>query len=63
MPPYEQQQEVLARFAEEVTPLVRREVPPTTLWGPDDPAARRASADDRPTTLLERRLNQREHSG
>jgi len=35
--PYEQQQEVLARFAEEVIPLVHREVPPTTLWGPDDP--------------------------
>jgi len=35
--PYHQQQEVLARFAEEVIPLVRREVPPTTLWGPEDP--------------------------
>jgi alkanesulfonate monooxygenase SsuD/methylene tetrahydromethanopterin reductase-like flavin-dependent oxidoreductase (luciferase family) len=35
--PYAQQQEVLTRFAEEVIPLVRREVS-TTLWGPDDPA-------------------------
>jgi alkanesulfonate monooxygenase SsuD/methylene tetrahydromethanopterin reductase-like flavin-dependent oxidoreductase (luciferase family) len=34
--PYGQQQEVLTRFAEEVVPLVRREVR-TTLWGPDDP--------------------------
>lgn len=34
--PYPQQQEVLARFAEEVIPLVRREVS-TTLWGPHDP--------------------------
>ena len=34
--PYEQQQEVLTRFAEEVVPLVRREVPSTTLWGPQD---------------------------
>lgn len=34
--PWAQQQEVLARFAEEVIPLVRREVS-TTLWGPDDP--------------------------
>lgn len=33
--PYPQQQEVLARFAEEVIPLVRREVT-TTLWGPQD---------------------------
>lgn len=33
--PYPQQQEVLARFAEEVIPLVRREVT-TTLWGPRD---------------------------
>ena len=33
--PYPQQQEVLARFAEEVIPLVRREVR-TTLWGPGD---------------------------
>jgi alkanesulfonate monooxygenase SsuD/methylene tetrahydromethanopterin reductase-like flavin-dependent oxidoreductase (luciferase family) len=33
--PYGEQQEVLARFAEEVIPLVRREVS-TTLWGPDD---------------------------
>jgi alkanesulfonate monooxygenase SsuD/methylene tetrahydromethanopterin reductase-like flavin-dependent oxidoreductase (luciferase family) len=35
--PYEQQQEVLARFAEEVIPLVHSKVPPTTLWSPDDP--------------------------
>jgi alkanesulfonate monooxygenase SsuD/methylene tetrahydromethanopterin reductase-like flavin-dependent oxidoreductase (luciferase family) len=34
--PYAQQQEVLTRFAEEVAPLVRREVS-TTLWGPQDP--------------------------
>lgn len=34
--PYERQQEVLQRFAEEVIPLVRRETT-TTLWGPDDP--------------------------
>ncbi|GAA2851795.1 LLM class flavin-dependent oxidoreductase [Pseudonocardia halophobica] len=34
--PYPQQQEVLSRFAEEVVPLVRREVS-TTLWGPRDP--------------------------
>lgn len=34
--PWPQQQEVLDRFAEEVIPLVRDEVP-TTLWGPDDP--------------------------
>ncbi|AEA24580.1 Luciferase-like, subgroup [Pseudonocardia dioxanivorans CB1190] len=33
--PYVQQQEVLTRFAEEVAPLVRREVT-TTLWGPHD---------------------------
>jgi hypothetical protein len=31
-----QQQEVLTRFAEEVAPLVRREVS-STLWGPQDP--------------------------
>jgi alkanesulfonate monooxygenase SsuD/methylene tetrahydromethanopterin reductase-like flavin-dependent oxidoreductase (luciferase family) len=36
MLPYPQQHEVLTRFAEEVVPLVRREVS-TTLWGPDDP--------------------------
>jgi alkanesulfonate monooxygenase SsuD/methylene tetrahydromethanopterin reductase-like flavin-dependent oxidoreductase (luciferase family) len=36
MLPYPQQHEVLTRFAEEVAPLVRREVS-TTLWGPDDP--------------------------
>jgi alkanesulfonate monooxygenase SsuD/methylene tetrahydromethanopterin reductase-like flavin-dependent oxidoreductase (luciferase family) len=36
MLPYAQQHEVLTRFAEEVAPLVRREVS-TTLWGPDDP--------------------------
>jgi alkanesulfonate monooxygenase SsuD/methylene tetrahydromethanopterin reductase-like flavin-dependent oxidoreductase (luciferase family) len=35
--PYEQQQEVLTRFAEEVIPLVRREVT-TTLWSAADPA-------------------------
>jgi alkanesulfonate monooxygenase SsuD/methylene tetrahydromethanopterin reductase-like flavin-dependent oxidoreductase (luciferase family) len=34
--PYAQQQEVLTRFAEEVIPLVRREVPSSTLWGPED---------------------------
>lgn len=34
--PYAQQQEVLTRFAEEVAPVVRREVS-TTLWGPRDP--------------------------
>jgi alkanesulfonate monooxygenase SsuD/methylene tetrahydromethanopterin reductase-like flavin-dependent oxidoreductase (luciferase family) len=34
--PHSRQQEVLTRFAEEVIPLVRREVT-TTLWGPDDP--------------------------
>ena len=34
--PYARQQEVLTRFAEEVAPLVRREVT-TTLWGPQDP--------------------------
>ncbi|MEJ2866855.1 LLM class flavin-dependent oxidoreductase [Actinomycetospora sp. OC33-EN08] len=34
---YGRQQEVLASFAEEVIPLVRREVS-TTLWGPDDAA-------------------------
>jgi alkanesulfonate monooxygenase SsuD/methylene tetrahydromethanopterin reductase-like flavin-dependent oxidoreductase (luciferase family) len=34
--PYPQQQEVLTRFAEEVAPVVRREVT-TTLWGPQDP--------------------------
>jgi len=34
--PHAQQQEVLTRFAEEVVPLVRREVS-TTLWGPQDP--------------------------
>ncbi|GAA1847325.1 LLM class flavin-dependent oxidoreductase [Pseudonocardia ailaonensis] len=34
--PHERQQEVLTRFAEEVIPLVRREVT-TTLWGPEDP--------------------------
>ena len=33
--PYPQQQEVLDRFAEEVIPLVQREVA-TTLWGPED---------------------------
>jgi alkanesulfonate monooxygenase SsuD/methylene tetrahydromethanopterin reductase-like flavin-dependent oxidoreductase (luciferase family) len=33
--PYPQQHEVLTRFAEEVVPLVRREVS-TTLWGPAD---------------------------
>lgn len=31
--PFTQQQEVPQRFAEEVIPLVRREVS-TTLWGP-----------------------------
>ena len=34
--PYPRQQEVLTRFAEQVIPLVRREVS-TTLWGPRDP--------------------------
>jgi alkanesulfonate monooxygenase SsuD/methylene tetrahydromethanopterin reductase-like flavin-dependent oxidoreductase (luciferase family) len=34
--PYTQQQEVLTRFAQEVAPIVRREVT-TTLWGPNDP--------------------------
>jgi alkanesulfonate monooxygenase SsuD/methylene tetrahydromethanopterin reductase-like flavin-dependent oxidoreductase (luciferase family) len=34
--PWAQQQEVLTRFAEEVAPLVRREVS-STLWGPQDP--------------------------
>ena len=38
--PYPQQQEVLTRFAEEVVPLVRRELH-TTLWGPDDPGRAR----------------------
>ena len=38
--PWEQQQEVITRFAEEVIPLVRREVS-TTLWGPDDPGRAR----------------------
>lgn len=33
--PYTQQQEVLQRFAQEVIPLVQREVT-TTLWGPQD---------------------------
>ncbi|SHK49759.1 Flavin-dependent oxidoreductase, luciferase family (includes alkanesulfonate monooxygenase SsuD and methylene tetrahydromethanopterin reductase) [Pseudonocardia thermophila] len=33
--PYEQQKEVLIRFAEEVIPLVKRELH-TTLWGPED---------------------------
>ncbi|MGY4643020.1 alkanesulfonate monooxygenase SsuD/methylene tetrahydromethanopterin reductase-like flavin-dependent oxidoreductase (luciferase family) [Cellulomonas sp. URHB0016] len=33
--PYAQQHDVLRRFAEEVVPLVRRELS-TTLWGPDD---------------------------
>lgn len=34
--PYPRQQEVLARFAAEVIPLVRSEIS-TTLWGDDDP--------------------------
>ncbi|MDM7831660.1 LLM class flavin-dependent oxidoreductase [Cellulomonas edaphi] len=38
--PYEQQHDVLRRFAEEVVPLVRREVS-TTLWGPSDPGRAR----------------------
>ena len=38
--PYEQQQDVLRRFAEEVVPLVRAEVS-TTLWGPNDPGRAR----------------------
>ena len=42
--PYEQQQDVLRRFAEEVVPLVRAEVS-TTLWGPED--AGRARGLDR----------------
>ena len=42
--PYEQQQDVLRRFAEEVVPLVRAEVS-TTLWGPQD--AGRAKGLDR----------------
>lgn len=42
--PYPQQQEVLARFAEEVIPLVRREIT-TTLWGPDDPRRAAGLAD------------------
>ncbi|MEN0129346.1 MAG: LLM class flavin-dependent oxidoreductase [Brevundimonas sp.] len=37
---YEQQHDVLRRFAEEVVPLVRREVS-TTLWGPNDPGRAR----------------------
>lgn len=41
--PYEQQQDVLRRFAEEVVPLVRRELS-TTLWGPDDPGRARGIA-------------------
>ena len=48
--PYPQQQEVLTRFAEEVVPLVRRELH-TTLWGPDDPArARGFTARDIPVS-------------
>ncbi|MFC4945172.1 LLM class flavin-dependent oxidoreductase [Pseudonocardia sp. GCM10023141] len=38
--PYEQQQEVLTRFAREVAPLVRREAT-TTLWSPQDPGRAR----------------------
>jgi len=34
--PFEQQLEILERFATEVIPTVRREAP-TTLWGEDDP--------------------------
>ncbi|MGI5131447.1 LLM class flavin-dependent oxidoreductase [Pseudonocardia sp. CA-107938] len=46
--PYRQQQEVLTRFAEEVVPLVSRELH-TTLWGPDDPGrARGFTARDAP---------------
>jgi len=41
--PYEQQHDVLRRFAEEVVPLVRREVS-TTLWGPRDPGRARGIA-------------------
>lgn len=41
--PYEQQQDVLRRFAEEVVPLVRREVS-TTLWGPLDAGRARGLA-------------------
>ncbi|GAA3806901.1 LLM class flavin-dependent oxidoreductase [Cellulomonas soli] len=41
--PYEQQHDVLRRFAEEVVPLVRREVS-TTLWGPQDPGRARGLA-------------------
>ncbi len=38
--PYAQQHEVLTRFAEEVVPLVRREVS-TTLWTEADPGRAR----------------------
>ncbi|MBO9555119.1 LLM class flavin-dependent oxidoreductase [Cellulomonas sp.] len=41
--PYQQQHDVLRRFAEEVVPLVRRELS-TTLWGPDDPGRARGLA-------------------
>jgi len=34
---FEQQKDTLRRFAEEVIPLVRAELPPTTLWSDADP--------------------------
>ena len=48
--PYEQQQDVLRRFAEEVVPLVRRELS-TTLWGPDDPGRARGLAATDPVRV------------
>ena len=39
--PYGQQHDVLAQFAAEVIPAVRKEIT-TTLWGPSDPGRRRS---------------------
>lgn len=41
--PFEQQIEILERFATEIVPVLRRELP-TTLWTPDDPYSGRPAA-------------------
>ena len=47
--PFEEQLEVLERFAAEVIPAVRAAAP-TTLWGPEDPSASRTGQTADPET-------------
>lgn len=45
---FERQKDTLRRFAEEVVPLVRAEVPPTTLWSESDTERARGFTADSP---------------